>query len=247
MLTSIKQQYHQLCLLNHVDVSHGVQHACAVLEHVQQAMCYSPEPIPPSRQLSVELAALLHDADDRKYFQTKNYENARAIMNSCDVPDDVAADTIRMIDWVSGSKNGNTVPLECVQNPELLWTRWADRIEAIGTNGVIRCWQYNVEKKRLISSDMTPRPETREEALSLVTTERFMRYQATGESASMVDHYYDKLLHVVSVTPDMVQNSYLEAQLRENVTPLLDVCLAYTNGGDQGVIDHIRALEKELR
>ena len=243
MLNAIKTQYHNLCLMHQVDVSHGLQHACAVLEHVQNAMEHSAAPLTLARQRSIELAALLHDADDRKYFQTQDNANAKSILRSCDVPPDIAEETLRMIDLVSGSKNGNEVPPECAESPELLWPRWADRIEAIGTNGVVRCWQYNVEKERLISSDATPQPKTREEALALVTSERFDRYQQTGESASMIDHYYDKLLHVISVTPEMVQNPYLEAQLRDNVTPLLDVCVVYTTGGDEGVLDHIRRLE----
>lgn len=240
MLTAIKIQYNDLCIMNHVDVSHGLQHACAVLEHVQNAISVADMPLSKSRRSSIELAALLHDADDRKYFNTQNYENAKNIMNSCNVPAEIADETIRIIDLVSGSKNGNRVPPECIAEPELLWTRWADRIEAIGINGVVRCWQYNEENHRLISSDFTPQPQTREEALALVTNERFEIYQQTGESASMIDHYYDKLLHVVSVTPEMVQNPYLEAQLRDNVTPLLDVCVAYTNGGDEKVIQHIQ-------
>lgn len=243
MINAVKYQYNKHCLMNQVDASHGIQHACAVLEHVRHAMDDYEIPVYSSRRYSIELAALLHDADDRKYFQTKNCQNARTIMESCHVPREIADETIQMINLVSGSKNGNNVPPECVENPELLWPRWADRIEAIGSNGVIRCWQFNMEKKGLISSDVTPKPKTRAEALTFVTDERFLKYQQTGESVSMIDHYYDKLLHVVSVTPDMVQNQYLEKQLRDNVTPLLDVCVAYTNGGDEGVINHIREIE----
>lgn len=242
MLNAIRNRYHNLCLTNQVDVSHGVQHACAVLKHVQNAIEETDIHLTNSRQRAIELAALLHDADDRKYFDTKNYENARRIMQSCDVPDNIAEETVHIIDLVSGSKNGNDIPDECLGSPELLWTRWADRIESIGTNGVIRCWQYNVEKGLSISSDDTPRPNSRNEVLTLVTHDRFCLYQETGESASMIDHYYDKLLHVVSVTPGMIQNSYLESQLSDNVAPLLDVCVAYTNGGDEGVIEHIQSL-----
>ena len=244
MLTLIKSEYDSLCKKNGVDVSHGLEHACFVLQHVQNAMKHSIISLSTERKRSIELAALLHDADDRKYFQTQGYENAKQIMSSCHVPPHIAKDAIQMIELISGSQNGNSIPSECVKHPELLWPRWADRIEAIGTRGVIRCWQYNVEKDRLISAKSTPRPATHEEALSFVQKKRFDQYQRTRKSASMMDHYYDKLLQVISITPEMVQNSYLEHELRNNVEPLLDVCVTYTMYGDEGVVDYIENIKE---
>jgi uncharacterized protein len=242
MLTSIQAQYHNLCTQNHVDVSHGLQHATRVAAHIKEAIQCSPRSFSPDRILAMELAALLHDADDRKYFDTENYENARRIMCDCGIPSKVATEATYMIDLVSGAKNGNHIPVECVEEPELLWPRWADRIESIGHIGIVRCWQYNVEKNRLVSSEDTPRPRSHEEALSFVTSERFETYQRLGTSASMLDHYYDKLLHVKSITPDMVQNSYLELALSERIFPMLDICVLYGEKGETAVIEEIKKL-----
>ena len=242
MLKSIQIQYHNLCVANNVDVSHGLVHANAVLQHVKEAMRCSDTFIPPKRAFAVELAALLHDADDRKYFDTENCANARMIMENAHVPSDIVDSAVHMIDYVSGSKNGNSIPDDCIETPELLYPRWADRLEAIGTGGVVRCWQYNVKKNKAVSSETTPKPKTHDEALELVTNERFEAYQQTGESKSMIDHYYDKLLHVVHVKPEMVRNAYLEHQLKNNVAPLLDVCVIYANRGEEAVIDHIQGL-----
>ena len=45
-----------------------------------------------------------------------------------------------MISYVSASDNGNSVPKRAQKNPEFLWTRYSDRLEAIGTIGAVRCW-----------------------------------------------------------------------------------------------------------
>ena len=72
--------------------------------------------------------------------------------------------------------------------------RHADRLEAIGTIGAVRCWQYNTEKNAPMSVDTTPRCETKEEVWENVTPDRFENYMTTKTSASMMDHYFDKLL-----------------------------------------------------
>ena len=56
-----------LCDAAGIDESHGVKHARAVLAHAERALAAAP-PLPPMRALALRLAALLHDADDAKYF-----------------------------------------------------------------------------------------------------------------------------------------------------------------------------------
>lgn len=55
----------------------------------------------------------------------------------------VISNAVQMISYVSASGNGNSVPPECEQAPYLLWPRFSDRLEAIGTIGMVRCFQYN--------------------------------------------------------------------------------------------------------
>lgn len=52
----------------------------------------------------------------------------------------IKRETIEMISYVSASDNGNEVPERAKEHKELLWVRWADRLEAIGTIGAVRCW-----------------------------------------------------------------------------------------------------------
>ncbi len=107
--------------------------------------------VAPARAMACRLAALLHDADDKKYFPATctSYANAERIAHHAGAPRPVVAEVLRMIDWVSCSHNGNQCPPEARLEPELLWPRWADRLEAVGEIGVARCYLYNCHKVRL--------------------------------------------------------------------------------------------------
>mgnify|MGYP000650002360 CR=1 FL=1 len=115
----------------------------------------------------------------------------------------------------------------------LLWPRWSDRLEAAGEIGVARCYLYNKHCKAPLSCSNTPRPKTVEEVWKLATPERFEAYQSNGGgSASMIDHYYDKLLSVSRPPPAIVQNPFLEKQALESTGPLLEVCLMFGRNGE---------------
>lgn len=180
----------ELMACAHVDESHGVQHARNVMVH-----CIAAEADPDCTwpRLAVRLAALLHDADDRKYFPgSSDYANARRIVR--DVAPELEEDVVRMISLVSCASNGNAVPPD---TPSwMLLPRDADRLEALGHVGIARCYEFTVSRKRPLFTADTPRARTDEELDAVATPQRFAAYQATGGSASMIDHYYDKLLHV---------------------------------------------------
>ena len=95
----------------------------------------------------------------------------------------------------------------------------------------------------------SPRPATEAEVWAEVRPERWQRYQAGGNSDSMMDHYYDKLLQVpVEVStnthyfilhsqialfdPAVVQNSYLQGEAAKRVEPLVNTCLLAGKTGE---------------
>ena len=152
-----------------------------------------------------------------------------------------------MMSLVSCSANGN-VPARRAPRAELLWPRWADRLEATGAIGGVRCHQYNAKAGSPIACEDTPRPADEAAALALATPERFAAYQANGGSgASMVDHYYDKLLQVARPPAELVRNRYLEEAARSRSAPLLSVCLAFSREGEQGVCGRRGALRDVRR
>lgn len=224
-----------LCKKHNIPESHGLFHAKRVLEHAEQAIQAGP-PLTPGRTLAVRLAALLHDADDRKYFKgqkdSEAYPNARRLSSEAGAEPSVIDDVLRMIGLVSCSKNGNSVPEDVKGQPEWLWPRWADRLEATGEIGVVRCWQYNCETTAPLSCETTPRPQSEAEVWALATEERFAMYQTSGgNSDSMMDHYYDKLLRVARPDYKSVCNKYFEAEMDKRAAPLVEVCLDYGRTG----------------
>ena len=47
------------------------------------------------------------------------------------------------------------------------------------------------------------------------------------DSASMMDHYFDKLLQIAKFEPDVVQNDFLCEEAEKRVEPLVQVCLEW--------------------
>jgi len=215
-------------------VSHGVGHCKTVLAHMYSALQASKLDITEEKKLLLALAALLHEADDHKYFKP-NSKNASNIMSEVlvDVADKekIISDVEEMISYVSASVNGNSVPEKAKSDPTLLWPRFCDRLESIGAIGAVRCAQYNVEVKAPLSTESTPRPQTESELWKNVTEERWQKYQKDGDSASMMDHYYDKLLQIASFPPEVVQNSYLVEEASKRVEPLVKICLEFGKTG----------------
>ena len=133
----------ELCASAGIDESHGATHALTVLGHVDKALAVASTPLSEDRILAVRLAALLHDADGKKYFATyATFANACGIMAKAGTGPAVVEDAAVMIGWVSCSANGNACPPAAAKEPELLWPRWADRLEAAGEIGVARCYLY---------------------------------------------------------------------------------------------------------
>ena len=196
---------------------HGFDHFVAVANHAVEALKY--ENISDRCKLQVELAALLHDADEDKIFpESVNYENARRILfETIDIEDKETFidEIIYMIDIVSCSRNGdNEVPQSWMGIP-----RDCDRLEAIGQIGIDRCKEYTDHLGNPYHTDSTPRVTTVEELWSVATSDRFNGYMNGKKSPSMIDHYYDKLLHIGNSSSLRSQNPYIlgEASKRNDI------------------------------
>merc|ERR1711957_975185 len=83
-------------------------------------------------------------------------------------------------------------------------------------------------------TDATPRCRTVAEVWAVATPQRFQSYD--GDSNSMVDHYYDKLLHLDRCASG---NCYVEEKLKAQLQVMVDFVLAF---GETGDID-VAALE----
>ncbi|CAH6420246.1 Hypothetical protein HVR_LOCUS1140 [uncultured virus] len=233
-------------LKNHDVGGHGMDHMLAVASHTEKALEH--ELLPKHTKLQVYLAALLHDADDPKIFKnSNNYNNARDILersitlsntrgfyyleynkcSECLDHVDLYRNTyinsiISMIDLVSCSKNGDSDP----PVPWMAIPRDSDRLEAAGEIGIERCLQVTKHFGSPHHTPDTPRVYTEEELWKVATPERFTNYK---KSVSMIDHYYDKLLHIVAPERLKSKNVYIlkEAERRNKI--MIDYVLNYWN------------------
>lgn len=207
----------KLTNLHNIGFHHGLIHFTNVRNHAIKALKY--ENLSDRKKLQVEFAALLHDVDDKKLFPNSvNNENARKILaESVDIDDKqkFIDDIISMIDLVSCSKNGDSEPPE----PWMAIPRDCDRLEAIGQIGIDRCKEFTDYKKAPYHVENTTRASNEEEVWKAATPERFVLYMKGAQSASMLDHYYDKLLHIGKPECLRSQNKYIleEAARRNNI------------------------------
>lgn len=199
-----------------VDSSHGLDHALIVVGHVEEALKELTTPLSEDIVLAIKLAALLHDADDRKFFSTsRELMNARQILDPLEISPETFDLVLKMIDLVSCSKNGNS--REGVGEEWMLYPRFADRLEALGEIGLVRCWFYTYHVGRPLFTEETVRPKSLEELRQVASPERFNRYvsmKGKVDSVSFIDHFYDKLLHIGEVGSNLYFKKEATLRLR---------------------------------
>ena len=93
---------------------------------------------PPCDMEAVALAALLHDADDHKLFDTVNNQNARTFLESHNVDSDKIDFICTISNAVSCSKNRGKTP----DSLEGKIGQDADRLDAMGAIGIARTFAY---------------------------------------------------------------------------------------------------------
>ncbi len=219
----------RLVAAHRIPESHGVGHARAVHRHVVRAL--RKEKVGADKKLGLRLGAVLHDADDSKYFSGPPglYPNAREILGAAlrGYPGAASVSELALeaISHVSVSSNGNAVPPRAIEFPQLLYPRYADRLEQLGERGVYRTHLYSAEKGRPLFVPATPAPVTEDEARAAATPARFAAYLANKGSLSTVDHFFDKLLHLAAPLA-ATGHPYFGPRAENADTPLLEACLA---------------------
>ena len=126
----------------------------------------------------VRMAALLHDADDRKLFGDNGLANAWGFMSSHGIPYDVAEKVCTIISQISfkgsDSVTPDTIEGRIVQD--------ADRLDAIGAIGIARAFAYGGSRGRAMHIP----GETPKEGMDAE--------QYFANSGTTINHFYEKLL-----------------------------------------------------
>lgn len=160
---------------------------------------------------------------------------------------DFVAQVENVISLVSTSANGTSSPEGT--EPWQLIVRHADRLEAIGVVGLQRCYEYTVAVQRPIAVTGTWRARDVDDLYTRVAPKvRFDVYcgkvspdvfpgaSGSGKSPTMMDHVYDKLLHISGEDsfPPAGENPYLCSAARERHSAVERLALSF---GATGVVD----------
>lgn len=227
-------EQHKVC------ASHGTVHAIYVARHAARALQVCTHKKTEKQALAVIIAALLHDADDRKFFPAhKDYQNARRIVGLANLDAEVEKLVVMMIGFVSASTNGNSVPDVAAQSPWILYPRFADRIEAIGWVGIERCWEYTLTAGRPLFVKETPRVRSEKELWDIAVP-RFAAYK--GDSVSMVDHWLDKLVHIGKFQTD---NKYFADEVGRRDNALIEACILFGDTGKLPSFEEVKVNAKK--
>jgi len=119
---------------------HDAEHTMRVYRNALLLADSEPE----CDRLMVALAALLHDADDHKLFETENNANARVFLAQHQMKPKMTEQICRIINGVSFSQNRGKRP----DTIEGMIVQDADRLDAMGAVGIARTFAYGGEHGR---------------------------------------------------------------------------------------------------
>lgn len=201
---------------------HGWDHFLAVYQHGLHAIQKCQMKLNKHEVTSILLACLLHDIDDRKIkccFDDPSlalspasllaspfgpFPFAQQILIQSDCKDFISL-VIELIALVSTSVNGNSDDLPLEQKWKYL-PRDCDRLEALGKIGICRVMDGGQRSGLPFYTETTPFPRTEKDIWLLLQQRPLCLYVEKKSSASVLDHFYDKLLHLHVVAS---RNSYV--------------------------------------
>ena len=119
---------------------HDAAHTLRVCHNAKILLEHYPE----ADKERVLLAALLHDADDEKLFQSENCAHARNFLKEEGIGEEEIEEICRIIGSVSFHKNRGKSP----ESLEEMIVQDADRLDALGAVGIARTFAYGGRKGR---------------------------------------------------------------------------------------------------
>jgi hypothetical protein len=228
-----------------IDESHGEKHAYEVLKLATIASTGLHWYL----VLVSNLAAFLHDFDDKKYFKDNNdYENARFLLKEVGFSDRIIDLVVFSISLVSCSTNKDNVPKAPKSTPRrfrvfidtfinaMLIARQSDRIKGVSLPRMIeygrRIKDGKVIQPLYVAS--TACVLNRQELYAKAArVERYRRYD--GKSASAIDHIYDKLLHILAG----ITNPHLKSMVKDQQLKLEKLCLHFGRNGGHITLEEV--------
>lgn len=197
MIEEVKKQVFEI--LSKDDSGHGMEHINRVLD---LSLKFAKQE--KGNRDIVSLIALLHDVDDYKLFGINNAENltnAKRIMCDCNIAKDIQNQVCLEINNIGYSKR---LKGYCPTSIEGKIVSDADMCDALGANGIIRVYTYNMKNgKPLFDKNVFPMEE--------ITAEKY-----TGKcSDSSVCHMFEKILKLKDLM--LTESGKKEAKSRHQI------------------------------
>jgi len=142
------------------------------LHRVRNLALYIHEEENTGDKITIEIAALLHDIDDKKFRKGQGLKAETIIsdlLQEFGVAEGLINEVIRINKYISFSSDARNI----IKSPEFSIVQDADRLDAIGAIGVARAFNYGGFRNNAIYIPETKGSET---------------------NASTIGHFYDKLL-----------------------------------------------------
>lgn len=205
------------------DDGHRLPHALIVAGHAYSALRDFPQ-LTAKQKDAILLSCILHDVNDHKFIHNNRDELDLALLLSEEVSEDVIELTMVMIDYISCSKNGDSI----ISPTWMLIPRYADRLEAMGKMGLCRAMIYANHVGRPFIDRTTDRAHTEEELDIIASKDRYLEYtEGKRDSPTTIDHLYDKVLHLD--VPDWLNCPTLSSIAKERREWLRKYILDYFN------------------
>ena len=186
-------------LLNNDDSGHGMDHINRVLK-LSLKFAENED----ADKYIVALIALLHDVDDYKLFgeeNAKNLPNARYIMKSVDITDEMQNKVLSSLECIGYSKSLKGIRPTTIEGKIV---SDADMCDAMGVNGILRTNKYSTKNgKPFFDRNIFPVED--------ITDERYKRKC----SDSSVCHMFEKLLKLKGLM--MTESGRMEAEERHQI------------------------------
>lgn len=138
MIEKVKEQIYEL--LGDDNSGHGIEHINRVLE-----LSLKFAKTENANKDIVSLIALLHDVDDYKLFGMENVENltnAKKIMTNCNIAQNIQDEVCLALGNIGYSKRLKGC---CPETIEGKIVSDADMCDALGANGILRTYTYNMK------------------------------------------------------------------------------------------------------
>ena len=145
----------------------------------------------------------------------------------------VIVTAIAAMNYVSTHENGDHLPDETRFMPEIMWPRWAHRLECVGDAGIVRAEKIAERYGVPLFLPATAAPASAEEVwknigglnVMMTNLELHLAQRTKQKSPSLVDHVFARLLP--SLVPILhSRNPYLVAAAQQRIQPLEEICLA---------------------